>query len=262
MLVKAGKYVDSNLVDLISIMQGVFSQEPPVYAKSNISTQQQQQQQQQPSPTLSGYPSSTTSLKPAPPILTYSPRAASSAAMATSQQQTRYPASNFGFSSQQLTPQQAQLYKKLQAALQDFQAASSGEMQNLVTVNKQLNDAETRTKVELQTLKDLNTKIQYNIATLTRTNQQLNTKIEQIQAWPETPVDEIICGSSVVHNQLFELVAEENAIEDTIYILGQALIQDKVELNVYMKHLRNLAREQFMKKALIKKVKTQLGHGE
>jgi hypothetical protein len=35
--------------------------------------------------------------------------------------------------------------------------------------------------------------------------------------------------------RLFELVAEENAIEDTIYILTQALIQDKVELNAYMK---------------------------
>ncbi|KAG0201642.1 hypothetical protein BGX28_005588 [Mortierella sp. GBA30] len=257
MLVKAGKYVDisgrcyhpylaywsnrsdSNLVDLINIMQGVFSQEPPVYAKSNISThQQQQQQQQQSSPTLGSYPSPTTS-------------------------QNRYPSSStFGPSSQQLTPQQAQLYTKLQAALLEFNTASSREMDNLVTVNKQLNDAETRTKAELQSLKDMNSKIQYNIATLTRCIDQLNVKIEQIRTWPEEPVDEIICGSSVVHNQLFELVAEEIAIEDTIYYLGKALSQDKVELNAYMKHLRNLSREQFMKKALIKKVKAQLGHVE
>ncbi|KAF9571328.1 hypothetical protein EC968_000701 [Mortierella alpina] len=286
MLVKAGKYVDisgrcyhpylaywsnrsdSNLVDLISIMQGVFSQEPPVYAKSNVSAQQQQQQQQS-SPTLGGYPSPTTSLRPAPPILTYSPRAGTNSAMSSSQpagtpqHQNRYPSSTtFGQSSQQLTPQQAQLYTKLQTALLEFNTASSREMDNLVTVNKQLNDAETKTKDELQSLRDLNTKIQYNIATLTRCIDQLNTKIEQIRTWPEEPVDEIICGSSVVHNQLFELVAEEIAIEDTIYYLGKALSQDKVELNAYMKHLRNLSREQFMKKALIKKVKAQLGHVE
>ncbi|KAF8933647.1 hypothetical protein BGZ52_007087 [Haplosporangium bisporale] len=206
MLVKAGKYVDisgrcyhpylaywsqrsdSNLVDLIGIMQGVFSQEPPVYAKSNAVTQQQQQQQS--SPTLSGYPSPTTTL----------------------------------------------------AALLEFNTASSREMDNLVTVNKQLNDAEFRTKAEIQSLRDLHTKIQYNIATLSRCIEQLTAKIEQIR--------------------LFELVAEEIAIEDTIYYLGKALSQDKVELNAYMKHLRNLSREQFMKKALIKKVKAQLGHIE
>ncbi|KAF9182574.1 hypothetical protein BGZ51_004660 [Haplosporangium sp. Z 767] len=287
MLVKAGKYVDisgrcyhpylaywsnrsdSNLVDLIGIMQNVFSQEPPVYAKSNVSTQQQQQQQQQNSPTLGGYPSPTTSLKPAPPILSYSPQTANSTTMSPSQQpgviqpHNRYPASTmFGPSSQQLTPQQAQLYTKLQAALLEFNTASSREMDNLVTVNKQLNDAESRTKAELQNLKDMANKIQFNITTLTRCIEQLNAKIEQIRSWPEEPVDEIICGSSVVHNQLFELVAEEIAIEDTIYYLGKALSQDKVELNAYMKHLRNLSREQFMKKALIKKVKAQLGHVE
>ncbi|KAF9549522.1 hypothetical protein EC957_003472 [Mortierella hygrophila] len=179
------------------------------------------------------------------------------------QQQNRYPTpSNFGLSTQQLTPQQAQLYTKLQTALLEFNTASSREMDNLVNVNKQLNDAENRTKAELLSLRDLSTKIQHNIVTLNRCTEQLNVKIEQIRTWPEEPVDEIICGSSVVHNQLFELVAEEIAIEDTIYYLDQALSQDKVELNAYMKHVRNLSREQFMKKSLIKKVKTQLGHVE
>jgi hypothetical protein len=35
--------------------------------------------------------------------------------------------------------------------------------------------------------------------------------------------------------RLFELVAEEIAIEDTIYYLGKALRQDKIGLNAYMK---------------------------
>ncbi|KAF9928755.1 hypothetical protein FBU30_002122 [Linnemannia zychae] len=284
MLVRAGKYVDisgrcyhpylaywsnrsdSNLVELIGIMQGVFSQDPPVYAKSNVSSQQQQQQQQQQaSPTIGGYPSPNTSLRPAPPILSYTSRQNNSTTSSTPQStdQQRYPSSsNFGLVTQQLTPQQAQLYTKLQSALLEFNTASSREMDSLVNVNKQLNDAENRTKAELQSLRDLATKIRHNIDTLNRCIEQLDAKIEQIRTWPEEPVDEIICGSSVVHNQLFELVAEEIAIEDTIYYLDQALSQDKVELNAYMKHVRNLSREQFMKKALIKKVKAQLGHVE
>ncbi|KAF9165290.1 hypothetical protein DFQ26_000338 [Actinomortierella ambigua] len=160
---------------------------------------------------------------------------------------------------QHLNPQQAQLYTKLQQVLYEFNSMTAREMNHIVNVNKQLNDAETRTKTEIQNLKDLEAKIQHNITTLRRVIDQLTTKIEQIQSWPEEPIDEIICGSSVVHNQLFELVAEENAIEDTIYALDKALIQDKIELSAYMKHVRTLSREQFMKRALIKKVKSQLG---
>ncbi|KAG0234836.1 hypothetical protein BGX31_004452 [Mortierella sp. GBA43] len=231
-------------------MQTVFSQEPPVYAKSAPT---------QSSPTLGSYPS-PSSLRPAPPIPTYSPRAASSSISSTPQD--RHPSLTFGANSQQFTPQQAQLYTKLQSALLDFNSNSSREMHDLVSVNKQLNDAESRTKAEIQSLNDLNSKIQHNIGVLAQSIERLDGNIEQIRTWPETPVDEIVCGSSVVHNQLFELVAEEIAIEDTIYYLGKALRQDKIGLNAYMKHLRNLSREQFMKKALIKKVKAQLGHVE
>ncbi|KAK3806454.1 MAG: UEV domain-containing protein [Benniella sp.] len=265
MLVKAGKYVDvsgrcyhpqlafwtsdSNLVDLIGTMQSVFSQEPPVYAKTSLPPSQSQSS---PSPG-GGYPSPSSSLKPAPPILTYSPRLAGPSSVSSSSQ-NRYPDA----ASQQLNAQQTLLYTKLQAALHKFNSATNKETIDIVTVNKQLNDAESKTKTELQSLKDLNSKIQYNNGTLAQSIEQLNANIEQIRTWPEAQVDEIVCGSSVVHNQLFELVAEEIAIEDTIYYLGKALRQDKIGLNEYMKHLRNLSREQFMKKALIKKVKKHL----
>ncbi|KAF9583852.1 hypothetical protein BGW38_008325 [Lunasporangiospora selenospora] len=257
MLVKAGKHVDisgrcyhpylaywsnrteSSLAELIGIMQEVFSQEPPVYAKPNVT-----QQQQQSSPIIGGYPSPSSSLRPAPPILKYSPRQTAASSVSASQQpgvipqqlQNRYPSpSPYGSGTQQLTPQQAQLYTKLQSALLEFNTASSREMDNLVTVNKQLNDAETRTKAELQSLRDFDAQVQHQNTIMTRCIEQLNLNIEKIRSWPEEPVDEIICGTSVVHNQLFELVAEEIAIEDTIYYLGKALSQDKVELNAYMK---------------------------
>ncbi|KAF9971100.1 hypothetical protein BGZ73_006004 [Actinomortierella ambigua] len=338
MMVKAGKYVDtngrcyhpylaywstrsdSNLVELISILQGVFSQEPPVYAKSVAITSQAQSSH---SPTPGNYPSQSPSLRPAPAV-NYSPRMYNNSAMSTTpptgvaspsmasqsynssyhQQQSRFqsstasssnlaggsssggaggsssmggrngsiggPVGGSGLGSSgsgivggtvppHLNAQQAQLYTKLHNALYEFNSMNAREMNQIVNVNKQLNDAETRTKTEIQNLKDLEAKIQHNISTLRRVIDQLTAKIEQIQSWPEEPIDEIICGSSLVHNQLFELVAEENAIEDTIYALDKALIQDKIELSAYMKHVRNLSREQFMKRALIKKVKNQLG---
>jgi len=82
---------------------------------------------------------------------------------------------------------------------------------------------------------------------------------------------------------LFELVAEDSAIEDAIYYLGRALNSEKIDLNTYMKvtnafqlfampdnlnsngsfdlkqNIRTLAREQFTRRALIQKIRKQAG---
>ncbi|GAA5932661.1 uncharacterized protein JCM15063_002170 [Sporobolomyces koalae] len=69
-------------------------------------------------------------------------------------------------------------------------------------------------------------------------------------------VDEIICGSTVVYVQLLDLVAEDCAIEDTIYALGRGLNSGtaKIELDQFLKRVRALAREQFIKRATINKI--------
>ncbi|KAI5793130.1 tumor susceptibility protein [Geopyxis carbonaria] len=72
-------------------------------------------------------------------------------------------------------------------------------------------------------------------------------------------VDEAVVAPSVVHSQLYDLVTEDMAIEDTIYVLGKALDREKIPLEVFLKHVRNLAREQFLKRALVKKILEQLG---
>ncbi|CAG8756783.1 18766_t:CDS:2, partial [Acaulospora morrowiae] len=47
--------------------------------------------------------------------------------------------------------------------------------------------------------------------------------------------DDVLCGTTIVYNQLFELVAEDNAIEDAIYYLGRALSTERIDLNTYLK---------------------------
>jgi ESCRT-I complex subunit TSG101 len=71
-------------------------------------------------------------------------------------------------------------------------------------------------------------------------------------------IDEAISAKNVVYNQLYELVAEDHAIEDTIYMLGKALDRDRIKLEPFMKHSRTLAREQFMKKALVNKIASEI----
>ncbi|KAI5820296.1 UEV domain-containing protein [Pyronema omphalodes] len=74
-------------------------------------------------------------------------------------------------------------------------------------------------------------------------------------------VDAVVVAGSVLENQMYELVAEEAAISDTIWVLARALDKGRegMGLEVFLKHTRILAREQFMKKALIVKIKDEMG---
>jgi len=58
------------------------------------------------------------------------------------------------------------------------------------------------------------------------------------------------------------IVAEDHAIEDTIYVLSKALDRDQIKLEPFMKHTRTLAREQFLKKALVVKISSHLAYNE
>lgn len=74
-------------------------------------------------------------------------------------------------------------------------------------------------------------------------------------------VDELVCSTSIVHNQLINLVAEDNAIEDTMYHLHRALNAGRIELERFLRTTRVLAEEQFMKRALIEKILAGLPMG-
>ncbi|KAL0639106.1 Suppressor protein stp22 of temperature-sensitive alpha-factor receptor and arginine permease [Maublancomyces gigas] len=48
-------------------------------------------------------------------------------------------------------------------------------------------------------------------------------------------VDTVVVAPTVVHTQLYDLVTEDMAIEDTIYVLGRALDRERISLDVFLK---------------------------
>lgn len=48
-------------------------------------------------------------------------------------------------------------------------------------------------------------------------------------------VDSMVVAGSVVETQLYDLVAEDQAIEDTLYVLGKALDKERIPLDVFLK---------------------------
>jgi len=83
---------------------------------------------------------------------------------------------------------------------------------------------------------------------------QAEKNIAELRRKGDPEVDEMVCATSIVHNQLINLVAEDNAIEDTIYQLHRALNAGGIDLERFLRTTRVLAEEQFMKRALIEKI--------
>ena len=59
--------------------------------------------------------------------------------------------------------------------------------------------------------------------------------------------------------QIYDLVADERGIERAIYALQAGLVKGRVGLDTWAKLTRGLAREAFLKKALIRKAAVGMG---
>lgn len=68
----------------------------------------------------------------------------------------------------------------------------------------------------------------------------------------------LMAAENVVVNQLYELVAKDCAISDTIHALSRLLSSDSIKLELFAKKTRELAREQFLTRMHIHKVSRAL----
>lgn len=86
---------------------------------------------------------------------------------------------------------------------------------------------------------------------LRQTVEAAERNVQVLRDKGDVSVDELICGPTIVHNQLvvqpslfsgsdlairlIDLVAEDNAIEDTIYHLHRALNSGSIDLDRFLK---------------------------
>lgn len=287
-----------SLVQLVAIFQQIFTQEPPVYAKPpNYSGPQAMSPPVKPSlSSLStssnvggsnqrGIPTSSTQVIPYPQTTTAAESATTftnifeglknlTFADSSANQRPQTQPENYSSSlpkrtsgppppplppSHVLTPMHAKLQQQLSRRLQEFNLQITLEIDELLAQNRQLNDAAGRLESEKTRLVNTEEQLRKNNDILRKNVEEMGEAIEKAKAAPDVGVDEGVGGVTVVYNQLFDLVAEENAIEDTIYYLGKALNSGRIDLNVFMKHTRSLATEQFQRRALIKIIRERVG---
>ena len=99
-----------------------------------------------------------------------------------------------------------------------------------------------------------------NIELLRKKDEELSSALEKMENQSENnDIDEVIIPTAPLYKQILNLYAEENAIEDTVFYLGEALRQGVIDLDVFLKHVRLLSHNQFQLRALKQKARMTAG---
>jgi ESCRT-I complex subunit TSG101 len=112
---------------------------------------------------------------------------------------------------------------------------------------------------EIQALESLSGLLSSNTDILHGALRDADAMIDSSQHRTAPNIDEILVAPTVVGNQLYELVSEERSLGDALFVLGRAVERGRISPTVFAKMTRSLAREWYLKKALVKKIGKGMG---
>ncbi|KAK4861830.1 hypothetical protein LT330_003865 [Penicillium expansum] len=164
-------------------------------------------------------------------------------------------------------------------------AQSDTAAQSLVSQSRSLHAAMATLQGELSALNTLHTTLQSNTTVLQQSIHRADATIADAQARstsisistssaPSTsanpgdtpsglpPIDDVLVATTVVGKQLYDLVAEEQGIQQALYALQAALVRGVIGVDSWSRHTRSLAREALLKRALIRKIGRGMGLDE
>ncbi|MDI1488623.1 MAG: Suppressor protein stp22 of temperature-sensitive alpha-factor receptor and arginine permease [Ramalina farinacea] len=112
---------------------------------------------------------------------------------------------------------------------------------------------------EIAQLESLDSLLTSNERILHKAMHDADRVLEDAKRRKVPDVDDVLVAPTVVAGQLYGAVAEQRAIEDCRAVLGKALDRGRVGAGVWARQTRSLAREEFLKKALVKKIGRGMG---
>jgi ESCRT-I complex subunit TSG101 len=152
-----------------------------------------------------------------------------------------------------------QLAQTLHAERVRARAQNEASMAGLLAQRTAMLAALETLQSDLADLSDLSAVLSSNTAILKESLRRADGVIEASARQEPPPVDELLVAPTVVGNQLYGLVAEERALGDAIFVLGRAVERGRVAPGTFARMTRSLAREWFLKKALVRKIGRGMG---
>uniref|UniRef100_A0A7N8Y4E5 Tumor susceptibility 101a n=1 Tax=Mastacembelus armatus TaxID=205130 RepID=A0A7N8Y4E5_9TELE len=256
MMIKTGKHIDANgkiylpylhewkhpqsdLYGLIQVMIVVFGEEPPVFSRPT--TQAPYQAFQAAGPPNPSY------MPGMPAVSPYSPNPNPGRDGTIGEDTIR--ASLISAVSDKLRWRMKEEMDRAQAELDALKRTE----EDLKKGHQKLEDMVSRLDQEVS-------EVDRNIELLKRKDEELSEALEKMENQSENnDIDDVIVPTAPLYKQILNLYAEENAIEDTIFYLGEALRRGVIDLEVFLKHVRLLSRKQFQLRALMQKARKTAG---
>ncbi|XP_071135228.1 tumor susceptibility gene 101 protein-like [Mytilus edulis] len=148
---------------------------------------------------------------------------------------------------------------KMKRRLREIFEQAQAEMNVLYKTQSDLNTGKTKLEQIFKDLEQEKEEIESNIKLLKDKDRELKEALQKVEHQDKLDIDEAVITTTPLYRQLLNSFAEEQAIEDAIYYLGEALRKNVLEPDVFLKQVRELSRQQFMKRALIQKCREKAG---
>ncbi|EDM07247.1 tumor susceptibility gene 101 [Rattus norvegicus] len=292
MTIKTGKHVDANgkiylpylhdwkhprseLLELIQIMIVIFGEEPPVFSRPTVSASYPPYTAAGPPNTsylpsmpsgISAYPSGYPPNPSGYPGCPYPP-AGPYPATTSSQYPSQPPVTTAGPSRDGTISEDtirasliSAVSDKLRWRMKEEMDGAQAELNALKRTEEDLKKGHQKLEEMVTRLDQEVAEVDKNIELLKKKDEELSSALEKMENQSENnDIDEVIIPTAPLYKQILNLYAEENAIEDTIFYLGEALRRGVIDLDVFLKHVRLLSRKQFQLRALMQKARKTAG---
>lgn len=160
-------------------------------------------------------------------------------------------------------PEKEHLLQAISTSL--VQQAQQKVQQNLSAIaplqaqQQALRAAYARLENERSQLENLDATLSSNESILHRSIQDCNHVITEAKSKKQPPIDEVLVAPTLVAQQLWTLTAEEAACREAMYVLQKAVDRGRISGNDFVRQMRGLGRESFLKMVLARKCARGLG---
>lgn len=146
--------------------------------------------------------------------------------------------------------------------LREEYAMKNVEIQSLSKIKDELNNGQMQLKHAIDTIDRETAAMDNAIRDLQREEQTMKAALEsaeKLSGETEMAPEDSVNPPAPLYRQLVNAHAEEAAVHEAIYYLGEALKQEIIDCDVFLKQVRKMARKQFFLKATMNKCRQVAG---
>lgn len=147
---------------------------------------------------------------------------------------------------------------RVRAKLRDLYGGAQAEVSVLRQQQSDLSQGKVKVEGLISKLEQEQTELDKSIRIMREREAEIKSVMSRLSSSTEPmDVDEAVTTTAPLYKQLLNAYAEDQATQDAIYYLGEALRRDVIDLDTFLKHVRSLSRKQFQLRATMIKCRAK-----